>query len=387
MKNVLYFFSLIILASPYHTQGQRRPSNIISPEVLSDNSVIFRIKAPNATKVEVSGTWAKEFMKTIPMVKKDSIFEVKIGPLPSDMYEYDIIVDGVPMLDPLNKTVTRDGAWIQSRLMVSGGLGDIIDVKPVPHGDLKAVWYDSPTVGKDQRRMFIYTPPNYDKSNKKYPVLYLLHGGGGDEEVWISRGRANYILDNLIAAGKAQSMIVVITNGDVNNTGAPLDRPANLPKKDNTGIGAMAAGLFETSLVKDVIPYIEGNYRVLSDAEHRAITGFSMGGYQTQNITNSNPAMFKYIGVMSMGLFSTFRNDGSYDKANHIKQLKELQKNNPKVYWIGMGKDDFLYKSVIEMKKLYDEIDFKYTYRENEGTHDWNSWRLYLSEYSQLLFK
>jgi enterochelin esterase family protein len=182
-------------------------------------------------------------------------------------------------------------------------------------------------------------------------------------------------------------MIVVITNGDVNNTGAPLDRPANLPKKDNTGIGAMAAGLFETSLVKDVIPYIEGNYRVLSDAEHRAITGFSMGGYQTQNITNSNPAMFKYIGVMSMGLFSTFRNDGSYDKANHIKQLKELQKNNPKVYWIGMGKDDFLYKSVIEMKKLYDEIDFKYTYRENEGTHDWNSWRLYLSEYSQLLFK
>jgi enterochelin esterase-like enzyme len=387
MKNVLYFFSLIILASPYHTQGQRRPSNIISPEVLSDNSVIFRIKAPNATKVEVSGTWAKEFMKTIPMVKKDSIFEVKIGPLPSDMYEYDIIVDGVPMLDPLNKTVTRDGAWIQSRLMVSGGLGDIIDVKPVPHGDLKAVWYDSPTVGKDQRRMFIYTPPNYDKSNKKYPVLYLLHGGGGDEEVWISRGRANYILDNLIAAGKAQPMIVVITNGDVNNTGAPLDRPANLPKKDNTGIGAMAAGLFETSLVKDVIPYIEGNYRVLSDAEHRAITGFSMGGYQTQNITNSNPAMFKYIGVMSMGLFSTFRNDGSYDKANHIKQLKELQKNNPKVYWIGMGKDDFLYKSVIEMKKLYDEIDFKYTYRENEGTHDWNSWRLYLSEYSQLLFK
>jgi enterochelin esterase-like enzyme len=387
MKNVLYFFSLIILASPYHTQGQRRPSNIISPEVLSDNSVIFRIKAPNATKVEVSGTWAKEFMKTIPMVKKDSIFEVKIGPLPSDMYEYDIIVDGVPMLDPLNKTVTRDGAWIQSRLMVSGGLGDIIDVKPVPHGDLKAVWYDSPTVGKDQRRMFIYTPPNYDKSNKKYPVLYLLHGGGGDEEVWISRGRANYILDNLIAAGKAQPMIVVITNGDVNNTGAPLDRPANLPKKDNTGIGAMAAGLFETSLVKDVIPYIEGNYRVLSDAEHRAITGFSMGGYQTQNITNSNPAMFKYIGVMSMGLFSMFRNDGSYDKANHIKQLKELQKNNPKVYWIGMGKDDFLYKSVIEMKKLYDEIDFKYTYRENEGTHDWNSWRLYLSEYSQLLFK
>ena len=177
--------------------------------------------------------------------------------------------------------------------MVPGGLGDIIDVKPVRHGDLKAVWYDSPTVGTQQRRMFIYTPPGYDKSNKKFPVMYLLHGGGGDEEVWVSRGRANYIIDNLIAEGKAEPMIVVITNGDVNNIGAVLDRPAFQQKKDNTGIGAMAAGVFEKSLVKDVIPYIESNYRVIADANHRAITGFSMGGLHTQNVTNANPEMFK----------------------------------------------------------------------------------------------
>ncbi len=374
----------IVLVSLIH--AQRRPTNLISPEVMPDNSVIFRLKAPNATNVQVVGTWSRGFKPDV-MVKKDSIFEVKTNPLPSDMYEYDIIVDGLPMLDPLNKAVTRDGGWIQSRLLVPGGLGDIIDVKPVPHGDLKAVWYNSPTTGSSQRRMFIYSPPGYDKSKKKYPVLYLLHGGGGDEEVWVSRGRANYIIDNLIASGKAKPMIVVITNGDVNNIGSPLDRPAFQIKKDNTGMGAMAAGLFEKSLVKDIIPYVEGNYRVLADANHRAITGFSMGGYQTQNITNANPSLFKYIGVMSMGLFSTFRNDGMYSRDEHIKQLKELQKNNPKVYWIGIGSDDFLYKSVVEMKKLYDEIGFKYIYRENVGNHDWNSWRLYLSEFAPMCFK
>lgn len=394
MKNQVFFskkiknivFGTILLIAPLMSAAQRRPSNLVSPEVLPDNSVIFRVKTPNATEVKVAGTWNRRYAPDV-MVKKDSVFEVKVGPLPSDMYEYDIVVDGLPMLDPLNKSVTRDGAWIQSRLMVPGGLGDIIDVKPVPHGDLKAVWYDSPVVGASQRRMFIYTPPGYDKSKKKYPVMYLLHGGGGDEEVWVSRGRANYIMDNLIAAGKAEPMIVVITNGDVNNVGAPLDRPANLPKKDNTGIGAMAAGVFEKSLVKDVIPYIESNYRVIANANHRAITGFSMGGFHTQNVTNANPSMFKYIGVMSMGLWAAARNDPNFDRAAYISQLKELQKNKPKVYWIGMGTDDFLYKSGVELRKVYDEIGFKYTYRENIGNHDWNSWRLYLSEFAPLCFK
>lgn len=148
---------ILILALPLLVNAQRRPSKIVSPEVLPDNSVIFRIYAPKATDAKVVGTWNRRFAPDV-MVKKDTIWEVRVGPLPSDMYEYDIVVDGLPMLDPLNKAVTRDGAYIQSRLMVPNGLGDIIDVKPVPHGDLKAVWYDSPTVGASQRRMFIYTP-------------------------------------------------------------------------------------------------------------------------------------------------------------------------------------------------------------------------------------
>ena len=168
---------IITLVLPQFSSAQRQPNGIISPEVLPDNSVVFRFKAPNANSVQVSGTWATG--KTTPLEKKDSVFEVKIGPLVSDMYEYDIILDGIPMLDPNNNMVTRDGAWIQNRLMIPGVMADVIDVKAVPHGDVKAVWYHSSTLDAD-RRMFIYTPPGYDKNKSKYPVLYLLHGGGGD---------------------------------------------------------------------------------------------------------------------------------------------------------------------------------------------------------------
>lgn len=375
----------VLLISPFFVFSQR-PGVKTAPEIHPDNTVTFRIKAFEATSAQVSGSFPGSIPRTIPMVKKDSVFEVTIGPLPPDMYEYDIILDGVPMLDPGNKMVTRDGPWIQSRLLIPGTGSDLIDVKAVPHGDLEAVWYPSPTIGME-RRMFIYTPPGYDKDNKRYPVMYLLHGGGGDEEGWINRGRANYIIDNLIATGKAVPMIVVITNGNPNTPAAPLDRPLAMLSKDTPGIGSMASGKFEESLVKDVMPYIEKNYRVIADADHRALTGFSMGGYQTMNITNANPDKFKYIGVMSMGLFSSMRQDANYSREQHVKQLKELQKNNPKVYWVAMGRRDFLYNSVIKLKELYDEIGFKYTYRENDGTHDWNAWRLYLSEFAPMCFK
>jgi enterochelin esterase-like enzyme len=148
----------------------------------------------------------------------------------------------------------------------------------------------------------------------------------------------------------------------------------------------MASGKFEESLVKDVMPYIEKNYRVMADPSHRAVTGFSMGGFQTQNITNSNPEKFKYIGVMSMGLFSTFPG-ANYNKEAHVKQLEALKKTNPTVYWIAIGKQDFLYSSEVKLRALYDEIGFKYTHEENDGRHDWNSWRLYLTEFAPMLFK
>lgn len=384
MHKPIIVFCLLILSLCLHAQNNTR---LVSPDIQPDNSVIFRIKAPNATSVAVIGTFALDF-KPVSMVKNDSgIYETKIGPLPSDMYEYRFILDSTLMLDPNNNSVTRDGSIVENRLLVPGKLGDLIATQNVPHGNVTAVWYPSPTLGKE-RRMYVYTPPGYEKGKDKYPVLYLLHGGGGDEEGWISRGRANYILDNLIASKAAVPMIVVVTNGNPDAVSAPLDRPLNTNMKDVPGIGSMASGRFEESLVKDVVPYIEKNYRVVADAGHRALTGFSMGGYQTQNITNSNPGMFGYIGVMSMGLFSSFGNNNTnYDKEKHVAQLKALMASKPKLYWIGIGKQDFLYGTVTKLRSLYDEIGFKYTYYENEGNHTWNVWRLYLTELAPKFFK
>jgi len=218
--------------------------------------------------------------------------------------------------------------------------------------------------------------------------LYLLHGGGGDEDGWINRGRANYIIDNLISSKEAKPMIVVVTNGNPDAVAAPLDRPLNANTKDVPGIGGMASQRFEESLVKDVVPYIEKNYRVIGNADNRALTGFSMGGYQTQNITNNYPGMFNYIGVMSMGLFSSFGNNSSnYNKEKHVAQLQSVMASKPKFYWIGIGKNDFLYGTVTKLRSLYDEIGFKYIYRESEGSHTWKEWRLYLTELATKFFK
>ncbi|GAB4024724.1 esterase [Spirosoma gilvum] len=368
--------------------AQQRPNPVVSPEILPDNSVIFRIKAPNAKSVRLIGTWLKDLRNTIELTPKDSsVFETKVGPLLADMYEYRFIVDGIPTLDPSNNVVTRDGSIYENRLILPGAQTQLYDVQSVPHGVLAAVWYPSPTIGMD-RRMEIYTPPGYEKSGKKYPVLYLFHGGGGDEEGWISRGRTNYIMDNLIAAGKAQPMIVVMTNGVPSVAAAPGERPAFVKAATNgpAGIQAMTTGKFEASLIKDVIPFVEANYRVIADPAHRAISGLSMGGYHTQQITNANPTTFSYIGVMSMGLFDG-PNARNYNREEHIKQLNALKQAKPKLYWIACGKDDFLYDSVTKLKALYDQVGLPYTYRESEGGHTWVNWRLYLTELAPKLFR
>lgn len=371
------------------SQIWRRPDDIVSPEILDDNSVIFRVQAENAGSVRLTGTWPVNFERSIAMEKKDAtLYEIKVGPLPSDMYEYEFIIDGVPALDPRNREVTHDGAWIQNRLMVPGKQGDLYEVNEVPHGKVTAVWYPSPTLGAE-RRMVIYTPPGYDlgdeNKDQEYPVLYLLHGGGGDEDVWLSRGRVNYILDNLIAAGTAQPMIVVLPNGYPNYAGAPLHRPR--ATEQTPGISPMISGRFEASLINDIVPYMETHYRVKANAEHRAISGFSMGGYHTQMITNSNPGLFNYIGVMSMGLFNGLPGvKDTYNREQHLRQLKALKASQPKLYWIGMGTADFLYKDIAPLLELYGEAGLTYLYRETDGHHDWNSWRLYLTEFAPLLF-
>ena len=214
-------------------------------------------------------------------------------------------------------------------------------------------------------------------------MLYLLHGGGGDEEAWVSRGRANYILDNLIASGKAKPMIIVMTNGIPRNQAAPGDRPlaSVMGQSGQAGISAMTSGSFEESLVKDVVPFIEKNFRTKADPDHRGISGLSMGGYHTLQTTFKYPDKFEYIGVMSMGLF---RNVNREELKEQIKALKE---SDPKLYYIACGKYDFLYPGLVELLALYDEQGFKYKYHESDGGHSWNNWRLYLSEVATLFFK
>ena len=382
-KPIITFF-LLCLSFCLSAQNNNR---VVSPEVQPDNSVIFRIKAPYATSVAVVGSFLNDF-KPVSMVKNDSgVFEAKVGPLPPDMYEYRYILDSAMALDPNNNAVIRDGNMFLNRLLIPGKITDLIVTQNVPHGDVNTVWYPSPTLGTT-RRMYVYTPPGYMQSKDKYPVFYLLHGGGGDEDAWIDLGRANFIMDNLIASKQAVPMIIVITNGNPDAVAAPIERPLKSTKDGPPGIGSMASGKFEESLVKDVMPYIENNYRIVKDANHRALAGLSMGGYQTQNITNANPGMFNYIGVMSMGLFSSFRNvDTSYNKEKHVAQLKALMASKPKLYWIGIGKSDFLYDTATKLRGLYDEVGLKYTYFEHEGGHTWKVWRMHLIEIAPKFFK
>lgn len=380
VRSLGWFGSAVLLLTSLQAFSQVR-----SPEVLEDGSVIFRLFAPEIDSVTVRGTFStgESPIAAIKMAKNDTgLFEAKTGPLPSDMYVYTFIADGISTLDPNNRIVVRDGSYIESRLVVPGKTFDLYDVKEVPHGRLHSLWYPSPTIGME-RRMVVYTPPGYETSGISYPVLYLLHGGGGDEEAWTSRGRTNYILDNLIAAGKATPMIVVMTNGVPAVAAAPGERPvASLNNRTGSGPGAMVSGKFEESLVKDVVPFIEKNFRAIPDPDHRAISGLSMGGYHTLMTTFRYPDEFEYIGVMSMGIFRNMNKD---ELTGQIKALKE---SDPRLYYIGCGKYDFLvYEGLQELLGLYDELGFKYTYRETEGGHSWNNWRLYLSEIATLFFK
>jgi enterochelin esterase-like enzyme len=369
-----------------HAQWGRRP--LISPDITDDHSVIFRLYAPDARSVKLSGNWMQGWGASVEMERNDTgLFQTTIDPLAPEIYTYTFIIDGVRVLDPGNFNIVRDGVRNESVFTIRGEGSDVYNVFTVPHGTVSKVWYPSPTLGMD-RRIYIYTPPGYYTSDESYPVLYLFHGAGGDEDAWTTLGRTNYIMDNLIAAGKAVPMIVVMTNGVPTMAAAPADQPVDLEinRINSGGPGGMVSGKFEESLVKDVIPFVEKNFRVIADADYRAISGLSMGGFHTQMITNANPGMFNYVGVMSMGLFNDPRL-GNYNKEDHIAQIKALKDSGVKLYWIACGKDDFLYESVTNLRKFYDDLGLEYVYRESAGGHTWPNWRIYLSEFVPMLFK
>jgi enterochelin esterase family protein len=267
--------------------------------------------------------------------------------------------------------------------IVGGGKGDLYQVNKVPHGSVIRRWYDSPGNEKS-RRITIYTPAGYETGKEKYPVLYLLHGMGGDEEAWIALGRTSQILDNLIAQGKAKPMIVVMTNGNVFQEAAPGESSMGMYKPTFQLPNTMD-GKFEETF-GDVIKFVESNYRIIADKKSRAIAGLSMGGYHSLHISRYYPNTFDYVGLFSAAVMPDSKTSSKV-YANFDETLKKQMDNGYKLYWIGIGKTDFLYKANEEFRAKLDKMGVKYTYVETEGGHTWTNWRVYLSQFVPLLFK
>lgn len=397
MKRKLTFLAVLILFSAvtFAQQALFGGAQIVSPEVNADRTVTFRIQAPAADSVQITGDFLPPAkMKTqfglidVPgtaKLKKDDkgVWSFTSLPLESDLYSYNVIVDGFRTTDPSNVYSIRDVSSVFNVFIVGGGKGDLYQVTKVPHGSVTRRWYDSPGNGMP-RRVTVYTPAGYEKSTEKYPVLYLLHGMGGDEEAWIALGRSSQILDNLIAQGKAKPMIVVMTNGNVAQEAAPGESSLGYAKPSMQLPNTMD-GKFEETF-PDVIKFVESNYRVKAEKSGRAIAGLSMGGYHSLHISRFYPNTFDYVGLFSAAIMS---NDKATSKAyqNFDSTLEAQMKNGYKLYWIGIGKTDFLYKANEEYRAKLDKMGMKYTYVETEGGHTWTNWRVYLSQIAPLLFK
>lgn len=373
---------------------QQRGPRIVSPVIADDNMVTLNLYSTDAQSVAVNGSWMG-MGETAAMTKDDQgVWTVTVGPLESSMYHYNLIVDGVSIIDPSNPKAMRDGTRYSSTLIIPGKGSEVFDVNDVPHGSITKVWYNSPTLGL-YRRMYVYTPAGYEDSIEKYPVLYLLHGGGGDEDAWTSLGRANYILDNLIAQGKAKPMIVVMTNGNANQTASVTDWSKQPDASLNLAPGSTqneeeildGNTKFPNSLVQDVIPYIEKHFRVVANSKNRAIAGLSMGCLQTQIIAMTNPELFQYIGCFSLGIHFNTPFDVLSNRILIPAYDKNLTTMNNKLFYVGCGTEDFVYDGVQTLRKKLEEHNFKYVYNETDGGHTWANWRTYLADYAPRLFK
>jgi enterochelin esterase-like enzyme len=387
MKKSIVLFLIMASFTSFAQQALRGTAEIVSPEINTDNSVTFRFMAPEAKEIKLSGDWMPAEGWTpgsIAMKKGEKgLWSFTTEVLPSELYSYSFLVDGVKSTDPNNVYLIRDVATVTNVFIVGGGQADLYKVNEVPHGTVARRWYNSP--GNEKiRRITIYTPPGYEDSKEKYPVLYLLHGMGGDEEAWIALGRTAQILDNLIAQGKAKPMIVVMPNGNVAQEAAPGESNLGFYKPTFQLPNTMD-GKYEATF-PDIIKFVESSYRVKAEKSSRAIAGLSMGGFHSLHISRYYPNTFDYVGLFSAAILPDQKVTSKvYEKLDET--LKAQKANGYKLYWIGIGKTDFLYKNVGDYRKKLDDMGFKYVYRETEGGHIWKNWRVYLSEFTPLLFK
>ncbi len=341
-----------------------------SPEIHPDRTVTFRIAAPKATEVTVTG----EFMKgSKPLVKDDQgAWSITLGPFEPEIYNYNFTIDGVKTIDPGNAAVKFGStpSTISSILEIRGDPPAFYDGRPVPHGEIHTLWYHSKSLGT-MRRLTVYTPPGYETAQTRYPVLYLFHGANADETAWTRLGRVNLILDNLFAARQASPFVVVMPFGYGIDPAAPARSGAPSSQE-----------LFAKDLIEDVIPLVQARYRVSTGREQRAIAGLSMGGGESLSIGLNHLDLFSYVAGFSAAVRATDL-DKTYPTVLHPKEVNTALK----LLWIGCGKDDSLLAANQTFAKFLTAHDVKFTFHESGGAHTWMVWRHYLNELAPLLFQ
>lgn len=371
-------------------------NSMVSPRINVDGTVTFTLYAPQAKRVQVTSDCLPPDTFLVKgkvnlrdgmcdMQRTGDIWTFTTQRLKPEFYYYWYTVDGVKTNDPMNVFKVRDVANTMDYFLIGESSSNPYIVGDVPHGSVSRVWYPSKLAGFS-RRMTVYTPAGYENGKQKYPVLYLLHGMGGDEEAWIATGRAAEILDNLIASGKAVPMIVVMPNGNISQQAAPGEAPG-LPKQPSFNLPKTMEGSFEEAF-PEIKEFIEGHYRTINDKSHRAIAGLSMGGFHSQVISANHPDWFKYVGLFSAAIVDGQRQKSNLKMYGHFEdKLKKQFADKNLYYWMGIGRTDFLY----DMNKTYreglDKMGCKYIYMETDGGHIWRNWRVYLTEFAQKLFK
>jgi enterochelin esterase-like enzyme len=385
LKNLGYLLmaATAMAVSPYEAFGQSRGPGpqVISPEV-KDGNVTFRIIAPKAESVKLSGGdmpgvgQGREMSKV--SIGTNEVWEVTMEKVKPGYYRYNFSVDGVAVIDPRNPATSESNNNTWSLVGVPGD--EFMDTQQVPHGAVAEVTYYSTTL-KRFRRMHVYTPPGYESGEGRFPVFYLFHGASDSDDSWSTVGRAGFILDNLIAAKKAKPMLMVMPAG---HTG-PFRFGGVRPTVDE----------FSEDFLKDILPHIEKNYRVQTDRKSRAMAGLSMGGGQTLNIGVPNLEKFGWLGVFSSGVFGiTGRGrdgqpvQGPTFEERHKEVLDNAQlKDGLKLFWFATGKDDFLVETSRATVEMLKKHKFDVVYKETEGAHTWMVWRDYLNEFAPQLFQ
>lgn len=387
MKKYLFLSLLSLMSvSALAQQAIWGVPTIISPEVHDDNTVTFRIKAPGADKVQVTGDFFPAGkIRTAGLVKNSGGMWVYTTPAPleSELYSYTFSVDSLRITDPANVYQIRDVGTVSNIFIIPGGRGDLYSVNDVPHGTVSKVWYDSPSL-EIKRRLTVYTPAGYEEGGKRYPVFYLLHGMGGDENAWAEQGRAVQILDNLIAAGKVEPMIVVMPNGNASEEAAPGETSRGLIPP-TIKLPKTMEGSFEAAF-PEIVNFMDSHYRTIADKSHRAIAGLSMGGYHSLHISKEYPDMFDYVGLFSAAIMPA-KDVESPVYSDFEKKLKVQFEKKPALYWIAIGDKDFLYEANKDFRKILDSNSCPYEYFETGDGHIWKNWRLYLTKFLPRLFR